>query len=203
MAKTKSQVGDVMTPECRIAWPNVFTPRAATPGAEPKYSMTMIFPKTTDITVLKQNVASVLVEQFGPNKTKWPKFGVGPGLVRLPFRDGAEKEGREGFGSGVVFISASSKFKPGVVDQAVQPIITESEFYGGCYVRAKIRAFWYDSAGNRGVSFNLGNVQKIKDGEPLGGGSSPADDFDAIPVPSAGGVKVEAGAKEDDDPLGV
>lgn len=204
MAKKKSEVKPVMTPVFRVSFPAVFEPKTV-PGSkgEPKYSITMLFKKTDDISDLKKNVAEVLTEQFGPDKAKWPKFGVGPGLVRLPFRDGAEKD-YQGYGPEMLFITASNTAanKPGLVDPEVKPIISPNEFYGGCYARAKVRAFWYDNAGNKGVSFSLGNIQKVKDGEPFGGGTTPEQDFDAIPTTTG---KPAAGANEsaENNPLGL
>ena len=53
------------------------------------------------------------------------------------------------------------------------------EIYSGCYVRASINAYAFNIQGNSGVSFGLNNIQKVRDGEPLGGGGSKAeDDFD-------------------------
>jgi hypothetical protein len=210
--RIKSKVQPVLTPEFRVSYPSVFEARAAMDGAPLMYSLTMLFrtvadpkhpeEKVVDIGKLKQNVVEVLTEQFGPDKTKWPKFGVGPGLVRLPFRNGAEPGYVEkaGYGPGVVFVRASSgvKFaKPQVVDGNVNPILSPNEFYGGCYAQAMVKAHWYDNSGNRGVSFYLGNVQKIRDGIPFGGATKPEDDFDKIALPA--GAAGEEGAG---DPLG-
>lgn len=187
--KSETKKPQITTPEFRVSFPNVFTPRAAAEGQEPKYSIQMLFPKTTDIGPLRQAVAAVLVEKFGADKTKWPKN------LKLPFRDGAEKD-YEGYGPGVVFISATSKMKPGLVDQNVQPILDPNEFYAGCYARATVSAYYYDRAGNKGVSFGLRNIQKLRDGEAIAGKNKPENDFDAIPMPD-GASK----AQQDEDPL--
>ena len=165
----------VCTPEFRVSFPAVFQARAAAEGQEPKFSIAMLFPKTTDLTALKTLVKNTLVEKLGPDQKKWPKG------IRLPFRDGAEKD-YDGY-QDTVFCTATSKNRPGLVDQAKQPILEPSEFYGGCYARATIGAFYYDKAGNKGVAFGLRNIQKMRDGEPFSGCNKPEDDFDAIPVP--------------------
>jgi hypothetical protein len=84
-----------------------------------------------------------------------------------------------------IFITfkATEKYKPGVVDANVKDIIEPREFYSGCYARASVRAYVYDNKGNRGVGFGLNNVQKLRDGEPLGGSGGPArpsDEFQAV-----------------------
>lgn len=165
---------NVMTPEFRVSFPNVFRPqKPLQEGADPKYGLTMLFPKGADLSPLKKAAEAAVAEKWGTDKTKWPKN------LRSPFRDQGEKK-FEGYESGGVFITATSKQKPGLVDGSVQPIIDEAEFYPGCYARATVRAFAYDAAGNRGVAFGLQNVQKTRDGEPLGGRSRPENDFAPI-----------------------
>jgi hypothetical protein len=171
----------ILTPEFRVSFPSVFQKKAAAEGQEPKYSIVMLVPKTTDLTAMKQAVVDALTEKWGPDKAKWPKG------LRLPFRDGSEKD-YEGY-ENVVFCSASTKNRPGLVDRDVKPIIDPNEFYGGCYARATVAAFAYDKAGNRGVSFGLRNIQKTRDGEPFSGRSKPENDFDSLPVPSEDAVK--------------
>lgn len=166
----------ITTPEFRVSFPAVFQARSAAEGQEAKFSITMLFPKTVNIDVLKQAVLEAIIEKWGADKAKWPKG------LRLPFRDGSEKD-YEGY-ENVTFCTASSKMRPGLVDQNVQPIISPEEFYGGCYARATIAAFAYDKAGNKGVSWGLRNIQKVRDGEPFSGRSKPENDFDSIPVPA-------------------
>jgi Protein of unknown function (DUF2815) len=185
----------VLTPEFRVSFPNVFEKRAAAPGQEPKYSITMLFQvktdpkapkdaKIVDLAPIMDIVRGAIVAKFGADKAKWPK-------LRLPFRKGEEKT-YNGYNPGIIFCAATSKMKPGVVDQNVKDIIEPNEFYPGCYARAKIAAFVYNTAGNQGVGLGLRNVQKIRDGEPLGGASSPQDDFDAIPMSGNGQEVVSA-----------
>lgn len=174
----KKDAKQVLTPEFRVSFPAVFQPKAAAEGQEPKYSIVMLFPKTTDLTPLKAAVRAAIVEKWGADQAKWPKG------LRLPFRDGSEKD-YEGY-ENVTFCTASTKNRPGLVDQNVQPIINAEEFYGGCYARATIAAFAYDKAGNKGVSWGLRNVQKMRDGEPFSGRTKPENDFDAIPMPEGG-----------------
>lgn len=175
-----------VTPEFRASFPALFAPRAAVEGQALKYSVVMLFDKKTDITTLKQAVANALIEKYGPDKAKWPKG------LRLPFRDGSEKE-YDGY-ENTVFVTASSKNRPGLVDQALQPIIDPENFGGGDYARAEINAFCYSVSGNNGVSFGLNHVQKTRDGVRFSGRGKAEDAFDAIPVPSAS-------ASETADPL--
>jgi len=161
----------VMTPRFKVSFPNVFRPgKAMQEGAEPKYGVAMLFATGADLSTLKQAAQEACVEKWGADKTKWPKN------LRNPFRDQGEKE-FAGYEPGAIFVSATSKQKPGLVDASNQDILNESDFYAGCYARATVNAFCYDKAGNRGVSFGLNNVQKLADGEPLGGRASASSDF--------------------------
>lgn len=159
----------VMTPEFRVSFPAVFKPKRQKGDAtsEPKYGLTMLFPKGADLSKLKAAAQEAVREKWGDKPPK---------NLRSPFRDQGEKE-YEGYEEGAVFVSASSKQKPGLVDRQRQDIIDETEFYPGCYARATIRAFAYDNNGNKGVAFGLNNVQKLRDGDPLGGRTRAQDDF--------------------------
>lgn len=164
----------VMTGEFRASFVAVFTPKKADePGKKDKYGMTMLFPKGYDLAREKAAVKACLEEKFGKDQGKWPKN------LRMPWRDQAEKADQyDGFEPGAPFINVTSVNKPGLVDGDRNDIIEPSQFYSGCYARATIRAFYYENKGNKGVSFGLQNVQKFRDGEPLGGGAAAAaDDF--------------------------
>lgn len=169
-----------ITPEFRVSFSNVFRPGKPIAGTsnEGKYGLTGLFKKGEDLSALKAAAEEAITEKWGADKAKWPKN------LRSPFRDQGEKE-FDGYVEGAIFINMTSKQRPGLVDANMNDIIDESEFYSGCYARASINAFAYDNAGNRGVAFGLNNVQKLRDGEPLGGRTRPEDDFE--PVAEAAG----------------
>lgn len=166
------------TPEFRVSFPHVFEKHSGFEGQEPKYSCVMLFPKNTDLKELKRAAFNAATEKWGP-KEKWPK------QLRMPFRDGDEKSDLAGY-EGHIFVSASSKQKPQVVgnkkiDGAFPRIEKEDEsFYAGCYGRATLIAFAYDKMGNKGVSFSLQNMQKLRDGEQFSGRKNADDEFDEV-----------------------
>ena len=92
---------------------------------------------------------------------------------------GAEKSELEGY-EGMVFASATSKMQPGIVDQTLNRIISEDDYYSGCYSRATVTAYGYDKAGNKGVAFGLQNLQKLGDGDRFSGRTAAEDDFDSV-----------------------
>jgi len=173
------------TAEFRVSYPNVFTP-SAFPGQTPKYGITMLFPKTTDLKAMKA-LAKQAVEKKWPDAKIRAKVMANPNF-KNPFRDGdTEKADTAGY-EGMIFVRATSKIKPGVVDRNVQPITGEEEFYAGCYARATVTAYGFDTAGNVGVAFGLQNVQKLRDGEHFSGRLAPEAEFEALDGEDAGGL---------------
>lgn len=171
------------TPEFRVSFPNVFQPKRNELSGKDEYSLVALFPKDADLSKLKSAMAEACVKKWGPDKAKWPKN------IRSPLRDqgdrAKEKDGRttlpQGHEEGAIFLNLKSDRKPGLVDKDVQPIIDQSEFYGGCYAIATVRAYAYSVKGNSGVAFGLGNIQKTRDGEAFGvGRTTPEDDFKPI-----------------------
>ena len=78
------------------------------------------------------------------------------------------------------FVNANSTTPPQIVDQQVQPILDQNEVYSGCYARVAVTFYAFNSNGNKGIACGLGNIQKVRDGEPLSGHTNAADDFDAL-----------------------
>lgn len=171
MSKMDISLKRVITPEFRVSFPQVFTPKAFE-DQEPKYSVVMLFDKKTDLASLKKAAFNAAVEKWG-SKEKFPKN------LRMPFRDGSERSDTPGY-EGTIFISASSKNQPGLVNGKREAILDQKDFYAGCYARAELIAFAYVKAGNKGVSFSLQNVQKLRDGTPFSGRKNAEDVFDAV-----------------------
>lgn len=171
----------VVTPMGRLSFPALFEPAEFEDGSEPKYQATLLFPKKTDLSALKKAAQSAAFQQWGTkDEAKLPKGKKGVPFA-WPWNDGNEKEDLDGY-KNHIFVRASSKRRPGVVDRDKQPITAEDDaIYAGCYVRAGLVAFAYGGPGtkyNPGVSFALNNVQKLKDGDPFGGGPTAEDQFD-------------------------
>lgn len=169
----------LLTPEFRVSYPNVFKPQRNKLNGKDEYSLEAVFPKGADLSKLMKAAEDVLIERWGADKSKWPKG------LRNPFKDQSMKtkdvDGKqvlaEPYEAGAIFLNLKSEQRPGVVNEQVQDIVDQKEFYPGCWARASVNAYAYDQAGNRGVNFGLVNVQKVKDGDPLGKRTRPEDDF--------------------------
>lgn len=178
----------VTTPEFRVAFPAVFKAKRNTLSNKDEFSVVALFKKGEDLSALKAAAKAALVKKFGADQGQWPQN------LKNPFRDQGDrakvKDGKEvlpqGYEPGAIYLNLKSDQRPGVVDQNVQEIIDEAEFYGGCWARASINAYAYDQAGNRGVAFGLGNLQKLRDDDHFGNRTKPQDDFSAVTTPDTG-----------------
>jgi hypothetical protein len=142
-------------------------------GSDPKYSVSIIIPKSDKKTIKK--VKDAIQKAIEESKEKFG--GKVPANLKTPLRDGdADREGDEAYADSF-FINANSKIKPGIVDADFNPIIDQSEFYSGCYGRVSLTFYGFNVSGNKGVAAGLQNIMKTADGEPLGAKSSPEDDF--------------------------
>lgn len=168
----------VVTGTVRLSYANVWTPRAANDGSEPKYSASIIIPKADTATVdaIKKAIEVAIQEGVGKFGGKIPPRTT----LKLPLRDGDEERPDDEAYKNAYFLNATSKLAPGIVDKHVQPILDHSEVYSGVYARVSLNFYAFNTSGNRGVACGLGNIQKIRDGEPLGGKTAPSADFSSF-----------------------
>lgn len=169
----------VVTGKVRLSYAHLFEPYASRDDQEKKYSCAILIPKEDTATLGKIRKAQKAALEAGLTS----KFGgKKPPNLKTTLRDGDEEADleRNPEYAGHYFMNVSSKTKPGVVDGNLNEIIDSSEVYSGCFARVSINAFAYNTNGNRGISFGLNHVQKIADGDFLGGRSRAEDDFEAL-----------------------
>lgn len=159
------------TPPFRASYAFVFEPKE-TPNGELKYQICLIFKKDNfdDWKQVVQAIINAAAKKFGNDANKWPKN------LKCPMRDGdEERDGKEY--EKAIFLNAGSKNKPGIVDRALNPIMDKDEFYSGCYARASLTFYPYDTSGNKGVGTGLNNLLFWDDGDRLDGSVKAEDDF--------------------------
>lgn len=162
----------------RWSYANIWDPKAPLGGGTPKYSVSLIIPKDDTATINKINAAIQAAYEEGQSKLKGNGKSVPPlSALKTPLRDGDIERPDDPAYAGCYFVNANSASKPGVVDADRQPIIERSEVYSGVYGRASINFYAYNVNGSKGIACGLNNLQKIKDGEPLGGKASAESDF--------------------------
>lgn len=165
----------VITGKVRFSYAHVFEPVAMQEGGEPKYQVSLIIPKSDLKTLDKIEKAIEAAKVAGKDKiSKNGKYVPG---IKIPLRDGDEDRPDDPAYKNSMFLNCSSKMKPGIVDKDLNPILEKEDFYSGCYGRASINFYAFNTNGNRGIAVGLNNLQKLSDGEPLSGGSSAEEDF--------------------------
>ena len=178
MAKFINPTKVITGVKTRWSYVNAWEPKSIN-GGVPKYSVSLIIPKSDTKTIEKIQAAIQAAYDEGQGKLKGNGKSV-PALsvLKTPLRDGdAERPDDEAYADSY-FINANSGTAPGIVDADRQPILDRGEVYSGVYGRASINFYAFNSNGNKGIACGLNNLQKIKDGEPLGGKSRAEDDFD-------------------------
>ena len=162
--------------DTRLSYFHGWEPVSINGGTE-KYSVSVLIPKKDKETVDAINAAidAAIEEGIAKFGGKKPNRAA----IKTPLRDGDVERDDEAY-KGCYFINANSTTAPQIVDRSVKPILDRGEVYSGCYARVSLNFYAFNSNGNRGVACGLGNIQKVRDGEPLGGKSSAKDDFETL-----------------------
>ena len=176
MSEKKKQLPTKVLIPCRISFANIWEPKSIN-GSEEKYSVSCIIPKSDKQTLACISKAVEAAKKAGVSK-KWN--GKLPPNLKLPLRDGDIDRPDDEAYAGSMFVNASSKEAPQIVDRHVQPIIDPMECGSGDYCNVSVNFYPFNANGNRGVAAGLGNIQKIRNGERLAGKSSAASDFSEL-----------------------
>ena len=166
----------------RLSFNDLFTPRAAQEGQDPKYQAVLLIPKTDQQAIAMINTAIKNAVDDGVARGVF-KQPIDPAMTQYPpLRDG-DRPKNDGTSRGEAYaghwyISAKSKAdrRPFLVDANVQPIIDPSEVYSGMYVNAAVQFYAYGNSGNTGIAANIVGIQKVRDGERLGAAPTEAAD---------------------------
>ena len=159
----------------RLSYVNIWEPKSFN-GNKAKYSVSIIIPKSDKKTI--NNVLKAIEE--AKKKSLQMFGGTLPKNFNTPLRDGDIDRPDDPSYKGCYFINASGYNQPKVVDRRKEEILDRSEVYSGCYGNVSVNMYAYNTNGNKGISAGLGHVQKVEDGEPLGGFFRAEDDFDVL-----------------------
>lgn len=173
----------VTTGKVRMNFVHVFEPHAGEQGQEPKYSVTVLVPKSDTATKKAIDAAIEEAATYG-TAAKWQ--GKRPPKLNTPIHDGdgvrpsdGQPFGAECKGHWVFTASSKEQWPPEVVDRDINPIIDRNAVYSGCYGRVSVNFFPYSYGGKKGIGCGLNAVQKLEDGEPLSGRVRAAEAFGA------------------------
>lgn len=174
-----TKTGNIITPKCRLSFPNLLEARTPPGSDKAKFSVSMLIPPDADIALLKKAAAEAAKEKWGDKL---------PNKMKSPFLDAGDHE-YEGYIAGWLLLRASSIQKPGIVNARGEPVSDDAEVYPGRWACVSLRPFCYDTNGNRGVSFGLQNVQLLDHDEPIGGRARAEDEFEAVGDAEVGAVE--------------
>ena len=170
----------VVTDPVRLAFVNLFEPRAGQEGQAPRYSVCLMIPKDD-----AKNIRKIKAAQKAAAEAGKAKFGgkIPPNL-KTTLRDADDEMDMEKYpefeGHLFMNIGSSEAYPPSIVDTRVNPIIDRGEVYSGMWARVSMNAFAFNTQGNKGISFGMNHVQKVRDDEPFGNVSRASDDFDVM-----------------------
>ena len=169
----ENQATKVVTGKVRFSYLHIWEPSAVEEGSQKKYSVSLIIPKSDTATVAR--IKDAIQSALEAGKAKFG--GKIPASLKLPLRDGDLERADDDAYLNSWFLNANSSKQPGIVDQNVQPILRQDELYSGCYGRASVNFFAFNTNGNKGIACGLNNIQKLSDGETLGGRTTAEFDF--------------------------
>lgn len=172
----------VVTGKARLSYCNLTRP-VEKPNQDPKYSVTVLIPKSDVSTMQRIGAAIEAAKQAGEKV-----WNGRPPLIAVPVHDGDGARPSDGMpfgneckGHWVFTASCKADRKPEIVDAQMNPITDATAIYSGMYGRVSVNFFAYANNGKKGVGCGLNNVQKLADGEPLGSRTSADEDFEAVP----------------------
>jgi len=179
MEKTKELSTKVITGKVRFSYLHVFEPTSINDqeDSQKKYSVSLVISKSDKATLKAINDAIAIAKEQGKSK-KWG--GKIPAKLKMPLRDGDEERPEDEVYKNAFFVNASSPTRPTLVDRDMNLITDPADLYSGCYGRASISFFAFNKKGNLGIACGLNHLQKMQDGEALGGRSAVDEDFEAI-----------------------
>ena len=169
----------------RLSFPALWTPRKFAPtDAKGSYSATFILDKkinAIEIAEIKRTIDLLVRENLK---------GKHPGATKIALHDGSEKPDVDGYGEGVMYLSARTDKAPPVIDRNMDPLVeADNKPVAGDYVRATIELWAQDNQYGKRINAKLRGVQFYKAGTPFGEGRidvskefSPIEDDDEQPI---------------------
>lgn len=187
----------IVTGKVRLSYEHIWVAKATIEGGEPKYSASILIPKTDEKTV-----AAIKEAIKAERNSEWPNKDKRPNNIKNPLKDGDEAVDKNGNPrkecQGHYIINATSKQRPGIINLEKEDILDKSEVYSGCYIRCQISFAPYNLPTSKGVACYLNNIQKLADGKPLGNRKSAKDVFSNDYAPTKEELNDEFGDSNDD-----
>lgn len=179
MSIPETKATQILIP-CRLSYAHIWEPGRNADGTPGKYSASLLIDKKDKATLANIEKATEAAITAGQTILANAKGNVIRQKLKLPLRDADEEGVDDPAYEGMMFLNASSRYQPGIVNRKVEDIIDQNEVYSGCYCNVDVNFYAFSVEGNKGIAVGLNNIQKVKDGERLAGGRSAKDAFTAL-----------------------
>ncbi len=178
MSENMNSTNVITCKKTKFSYLNVNEPKVPIGGGTPKYSVSLILPKSAVETIAQIRAAIRAAYENGKNVLKGNSSYLPPlEELKTPLRDGDKERPDDPAYKDSWFLNASSRTKPGLVGPDANDLLDPAEWYSGIIGRASINFYPFNTSGNRGIACGLNNLQKLKDGTPLGGRKRAHDEF--------------------------
>lgn len=175
MADREKSPKRVTTGKVLLSYAYLWKPKADPdrPDEKPKYQCQIRIDKKDKQTVaaikraIKAVEAEMITKVFGG---KTPKKAI-----KNTLKDGDVEKDEEEY-EGIYYMNVSSNRRPPMVDRHLEPITDEEEIYSGVYARVCLNFYYYDRKDGKGITAGLESIQKVANGERLGGGGGNVED---------------------------
>lgn len=155
----------------RLSFVNVFTPRAMEEGQTPKFGVCVMIPEgDPQVKLIDKTIRKLANDEWGPGSDK--KLGQPNGIKNI-FRSGSERAEEYPEFTGVMFFSANSTRRPGMVDKDLQPIISQEDIYSGVDAQVAVNFYTYERGG-KGIAAGLNHIRVLRKLDSFSGGGDPA-----------------------------
>ena len=180
MSEKKAPKATQIIIPCRLSYAHIWEPGVNADGTPGKYSASLLVDKKDKETIAKIEKATEAAITAGKSTLANAKGVVVRNKLKLPLRDADEEGIDDPAYEGMMFLNASSKYQPGIVNRKVEDILDQNEVYSGCYCNVDVNFYAFSREGNKGIAVGLNNIQKLKHVERLAGGRSAKDAFTAL-----------------------
>lgn len=194
---------EVLLKTVRLSYVHLMEPYTGVNQSKPKYSTTILLPKS-DV-AQKQAIDAAIASAIEEGRQKYGAKSV-PAKPKQPVWDGdgytqnGKEFGPEAKGHWSFTAWQDAKYKVEVVDMSGNPITDHTQVYSGMYANVLVNFYYYDNQ-SQGVGCSLGPVQKVRDGESLGGAPISAASVFGAPQGSAANVYGGADAAPQINPI--
>lgn len=180
IGKDGNPTGDLLTGPVRLSFCNLFKlPQVSATNQNPKFGAAIMFTPYANMQLFYDEYYKACAMKFANRRQA---DGTYAGL-HSPFHDQRDKVQFGGFTPGCTYISATSKYKPPIVDSRGNPIVDETKVYAGIWAICAVNAYAYDDPHKKGVAFGLQSVMIIGDDSRFGGGArDPSETFAKVNV---------------------